>query len=296
MELIGISDVSRRNPMVDTLRTLLLNWQAIDGDGGPGTVNNLRGSWHIFCHLAAAAGLYWLPRRGAAWVGILYDSESRRYFAGICIAGRRDHTMMPLATREARTLLAAGEWRGFVEGASRGHILDRGANDPGHSRKVDCRQDYDQDVDSPKDGGPVWEMWTISRDIRASNRLGSSLIEAYAELLDVLGGRFSAVVARGRIEPEYGHLRQMCAMIDAGFIKPSEAMTEIEAVVIPSKVERLLLEASPGAFARAAHLLLYRRRAPCYFMYQRKIASFASASLLGRLATTLGPAVPPRRQ
>ncbi|MFT3685845.1 MAG: hypothetical protein QM783_13140 [Phycisphaerales bacterium] len=180
-----------------------------------------------------------------------------------------------------------------MEGASRGHILDRSANDPGNPTKDDRRQDYDQNVNSPNDGGPVWEMWTVSRDIRPENKLGSSLVEAYAELLSVLGSRFAAVVARGRMEPEYGHLRQMCALIDAGFITPEEAMTDIEAVAIPPDVERILLEATPEAFVTAAEMLAKRRKKPCYWMYSRKVSSFASASLLRRLVKTLGPAVAP---
>ncbi len=274
----------------ERLRRVLLDWQAIDGDAGPGAINNRRGSWHLFCHLAAAAALYRLPGRRPAWVGILYDRGARRYFAAICAGLNHRQSILPLKSRKARELVARGAWRGYLEGGSRGHILDRAANDPGDSQKVDRRQDYDQDINSLKDGGPVWEMWTVSRDIRAKSILGSSLIEAYGDLLDVLGGRFAAVVARGRIEPEYGHLRQMCALIDAGFVTPDEALTEIDAVAIQPNVERILLEATPEAFSRAAALLVRERRKPCYFMYSRKLSSFASASLIRRLAVTLGPA------
>lgn len=191
----------------------------------------------------------------------------------------------------ATRLLGKAELLGYLEGASRGHILNRNANDPGDPAKDDRRQDYDQNPNSPKDGGPVWEMWTVSRDIRPSSRLGNSLVHAYAALLSVLGGRFGAVIARGRMEPEYGHLRQMCAMIDAGFISSEDALTDIEATAIPQDVEQILLEATPEAFVTAAEMLAMLRKRPCYWMYSRKVSSFATASLLRRLVATLSPAV-----
>ena len=267
------------------------DWQTIDRDGGPGTESNGRGSWHVFCHLAAAAGVLRIPDIGCAWAGILHDPSGDRYFSAICMQSGRRFEVHPLPSPAAARLLERGEWCGFIEGASRGHILNRVATDAGDPDMDDRRQDYDQNPNSPKDGGPVWEMWTVSRDIRPSSPLGSSLVEAYAELLSVLGGRFAAVVARGRMEPEYGHLRQMCAMIDAGFIRPEEALTDIDAVAIPPDVERILLEATPEAFATAAEMLVRKSRKPCYWMYSRKVSSFATASLLRRLVRTLSPGV-----
>jgi hypothetical protein len=184
-------------------------------------------------------------------------------------------------------LITHGEWCGYLEGASRGHILDRSANDAGNPDKDDRRQDYDQPTNSSKDGGPVWEMWTVSRDIRTTNRLGSSLIQAYVELLRILGGRFAAVVARGRMEPEYGHLRQMCAMIDASIISAEASLVDIEPISIPPRVERILLEATPEAFARAAKFLVDTQPKPCYHMYERKLSSFVPASLLRKLVCSL---------
>lgn len=269
------------------LRNLLLNWHAIDNDGGPGTTNNRRGSWHLFCHLAAAAALYRLPNRCAAWVGILYDKRKRKYVACVCRGNSTGVSVQTLKSKSGRDLIARGVWAGYLEGASRGHILDRSAVDIGDPEKDDRRQDYDQNGNSPMDGGPVWEMWTISRDIRARNRLGTSLVEAYCDLLAALGGGFAAVVERGRTEPEYGHLRQMCAMIDEGFITPAEALMDIEAIEIPTAVERLLMQATPKAFALAADALAHTQSRPCYFMYERKLSSFAKASLLRRLVRTL---------
>jgi hypothetical protein len=268
------------------LRKHLLNWEAIDRDGGPGAMDDGRGCWHVFCHLAAASAIYRMPSGTAAWVGVLFDAGRQRYFAAVC-ADLDGGSSLPLKSAAAREMIACGKWHSYLEGASRGHILDRTAQDPGDSEKDDRRQDYDQNANSPMDGGPVWEMWTVSRDIRPSARLGSSLVDAYCELLSVLGGRFAAIVARGRMEPEYGHLRQLCAMIDAGFVTPSEALTDIDAIAIPPAIERVLLEATPRAFAEAANMIARTRRKPCYFMYGRKLSSFAPASLLRRLVSSL---------
>ena len=84
--------------------------------------------------------------------------------------------------------------RGYVEGASRGHILDRNAKDPGDPQTVDRRQDYDRSVSSEEDGGPGWEHWCTSRDIVQPESLGSGLLKAYLTLVAVLGGRFAATV------------------------------------------------------------------------------------------------------
>lgn len=279
----------------DSLRNLLLDWRAINGDGGPGTTKNGRGSWHLFCHLAAASALYRFRNRHAGWVGVVFDKKSRMYRAAMVTTLQARLVILPLKSNDARNLIAGGEWFGYLEGASRGHILDRDADDPGDPKIDDRRQDYNQRINSQRDGGPVWELWTVSRDIRARNRLGNSLVEAYGELLTVLGARFAAVVARGRMEPEYGHLRQMCAMIDAGLISAEAALTDIDAVAIPPNIERVLLDATPRSFAHAASLLANVHRKPCYFMYSRKLSSFASASLLRRIALTLNPVVRDRR-
>lgn len=283
--------MKRPPPTTANLRRLLLNWELVDRDGGPGTKPDSRGSWHLFCHLAAAGAIRRLSNGGAAWVGIHYDRRKERYEAAVFTTLSGRVVSLPLRSRETHRLLEESELCAYIEGASRGRILDRDANDAGDPTKDDRRQDYNQSPSSPKDGGPVWEMWTVSRDIRPGSPLGNSSVEAYAELLSVLGGRFASVVARGRMEPEYGHLRQMCAMVDAGFITPEEALTDIDAVAIPTNVERILLEATPEAFATAADMLVKLRKKPCYWMYSRKVSSFATASLLRRLVGTLAPAV-----
>lgn len=280
-----------RTAQLAALRKVLLCRECVDHDGGPGTADDGRGSWHLFCHLLGAGAIFRLNPNGAAWAGIVYEASTKQYLAAVCHRAGREVRILPLLSAAASRLLSNADWIGYLEGASRGHILDRGANDPGDPEKDDRRQDYNQNPNSPKDGGPVWEMWAVSRDIRPSSPLGNSVVNAYADLLSVLGGRFAAVVARGRMEPEYGHLRQMCALIDAGYVAPEDALTDIEAVAIPPDVERILLEATPEAFVTAAEMLAKRRKKPCYWMYSRKVSSFATASLLQRLIATLSPAL-----
>ncbi len=275
----------------EKFRKLLLDWRAIEGDGGPGTQRDRRGAWHLFCHLAAAGALFRITSGGSAWVGVLFNRDTNRYFAAVCTDINGRQSVLRLQSLAARELLASGQCCAYLEGASRGHILDRSANDAGDPNTDDRRQDYDQRIDSSKDGGPVWEMWTVSRDIRPISPLGTSVVQAYGELLEVLGGKFAAIVARGRMEPEYGHMRQMCAMIDAGFITKNDALSDIDAIAIPHHVEQRLMNATPQAFATSARLLLRKQRPLCYFMYGRKLSSFAPASLLRRMVTTLGPAV-----
>ncbi|CAG0986471.1 hypothetical protein PHYC_02051 [Phycisphaerales bacterium] len=282
---------------VRLFRQLLLDWSIIDGDGGPGTKADGRGSWHVFCHLAAGAGVFRLPRRGGVWVGITFDQSRRRYAATVCCTTSRGVAAYPLRSSPAATVLRRATWCGFVEGASRGRILDRQAHDPGNPITTDRRQDYDQNPNSTADGGPVWEMWSASRDIRTPRGAGDSLVSAYLELLSVLGGRFASVVARGRMDPEYGHLRQMCAMVDAGLIEVAEALCDIEPVPIPPAIATTLLEATPSAFAHAAAAIGLIRSTHAYYMYDRRVLNFASAALLRRLVRTLGtPHAPLKRR
>jgi len=255
------------------LRQLLLDWDIIGGQGGPGAKRGDGGAWHGFCHLAGGAGLFRTPGGKGVWVGITFDSSDRRYCAGLCCgAGEVVHS---LNSREAERLLRTCEWRGFIEGASRGHILDRSADDPGDPELDDRRQDYDQNVDSENDGGPVWEFWTVSRDIVDPTSLGLGLVAEYLALLSFLGGRFAGVVARGRSESDYGRFVQLRAMVVAGLIDARDALWDISPVAIPRDTERLLLSATPAAFAEAATDLVAREPEITYFMYERKLSSFA---------------------
>ena len=273
---------------IERLTRLLLDWNIIDGWGGPGTRPDDQGAWHVFCHLAAAAAVHRLPNGTAGWSGITFDPASRRYIATLCREDGEGVAILPVASSEARTLLGGSRLIGFAEGASRGHILDRDADDPGDPDRDDRRQDYDREASSEEEGGPVWEHWTTSRDIVTTGSHGAALVDAYLLLLSTLGGRFAATVARGRGEPEYGHVIQLCAMVRAGLVTVEDALWEVQPRVIPPDVERVLREATPTAVAAAAQRLAEAGGIPTYFMYERKRDSFVPARLLKSIAATFG--------
>jgi hypothetical protein len=266
------------------LRRLLVDWRIIDGHGGPGTRPDGRGAWHVFCHLAAAAAVFERSGGGAVWVGVIFDAEAGGYTAAACWMERRRVISLPLSSPRAVRVLSQSRWRGYLEGASRGRILHRLAQDPGDPATADRRQDYDQNPNSPADGGPVWEFWTVSRDIVRRASPGRRLVSEYLRLLSFLGPSFLAVVARGRSEAEYGHLRQLCAFVDAGLISAESALVELRPRAIPQAVERVLLDATPQAFVTAATELIGSRTKPVYHMYERRMPSFAGTELLCSIA------------
>jgi hypothetical protein len=195
---------------------MFLDWKIINGQGGPGTNSNDKGSWHVLCHLAGAAALYQSSEKLPGWAGITYDEASNSYVATFSYYYKEKVRTALLDSEEARHVITGYEPRGYVEGASRGHILNRKANDPGDPQKDDRRQDYNQPVDSTKDGGPVWEHWTTTRDILTSDSLGTGLLRSYLRLVALLGGRYCGTVARGRFEREYCHIIHLCSLVHAG--------------------------------------------------------------------------------
>jgi len=263
---------------IELARRLFIDWEIIQGDGGPGAVHDGKGTWHVFCHLAAAAVIYRIPR-GAMWLGIIYNSMSKRCEPAFCVARGGQSEITHLDSSEGRELLAVAEWVGYVEGASRGHVLDRTANDPGDPDIDDRRQDYDQVAGSTADGGPVWEHWTTSRDIIGKNGYGSQVLSSFVAIVAAVGGRFAGTVARGRSDSEYGHLRHMCAMVRAGMIAPEDITWDVAPRPIPPDIESILLEATPAAFSTSAARLEATCEAGQYWMYQRKIDSFFTVSL-----------------
>lgn len=177
---------------------------------------------------------------------------------------------------------------GYVEGASRGHILDRKAKDPGDPKKDDRRQDYDHPVYLAKKGGPVWEHWCTTRDIATSDGHGAGVLRSYLTLVSVLGGRFSATVTRGRIDHAYGHLLQLRAMARAGWITCGDALWDVEAVPIPKEAELLFHEARPKDILKGAAILPPNTsRGARYFMYSRKIASFTPIHIVHELFSSV---------
>ena len=268
----------------DRLTRLLLDWQIIDGCGGPGTAPDDHGAWHVFCHLAAAGAVHQFSDGTAGWTGITYDAGRGRYAATTTIRENEKIRSLPLEVSRVADRVRRAHLVAFVEGASRGHILHRFAVDPGDPETDDRRQDYNQTFDSSEDGGPVWEHWTVSRDIVTNGSPGASLVDAFLLLCSMLGGRFVATIARGRSEAEYGHLRQLCAMIEAGLVSRDDALLDVIPEAIPPKIETRLHEATPAAFLEAANEIAQRTRSESYYMFSRKRESFAPASLLRAIA------------
>lgn len=278
-------EVDGRQRLVDTpsnfkkTQKMFLDWRLILYQGGPGTAEADNGSWHVLCHLAGASGLFSNRDGNAGWAGITYDAGKGTYAATFSFTRDRQVATVRLDSEEGRAAMKGWLLRGYVEGASRGHILDRKAKDPGDPKQVDRRQDYDQPPSSKEDGGPVWEHWCTSRDIVTPSGLGTGMLRSYLTLVCLLGGRFAGTVARGRNDAEYGHLIQLRGLVRAGFIRPADAGWDIKPTPIPSRVENVLYEARPEDFLKAAAMLLRAApQQPQYFMFSRKIQSFVPAS------------------
>jgi hypothetical protein len=285
-------DTDARGRLADTpenlerTRKMFRDWGLILYHGGPGTKEGDNGSWHVLCHLAGAAALFADGQGRPGWAGITYDDAEGAYRATFSFEDGKGVRTLPLSSSDARATLGRFAPRGYVEGASRGHILDRKAKDPGDSRLVDRRQDYDRSVNSDQDGGPVWEHWCTSRDIVKPKSLGSGLLAAYHTLVSSVGGRLAATVARGRFEPEYSHLLQLRGMVRAGFVSAEDVSWDVTPVKIPSAAEKLLYEARPAEFLKAVKLLLKSSgKDDTYHMYSRKIASFVPSALAMKVVT-----------
>lgn len=276
-------DVTNSGDLVDSaenaerLRRLWLDRTLIDGqDLGPGNDGDFdHGAWHVACHLVGAGGV----RRGSdgrlLWLEISHDDGADDYYASVtesAVAGAATHR---LDSAEGRRVLAGSELLGFVEGNSVGRISARSARDSADRFNGWKRQDFDQPITSGGDGGKVWEHWCTVRDIRASDRIGSSVLRAYVSLVAALGDRFVPTVTRGR--RSYGHPQQLCAMVRAGLTSEASATWETSPVEIPNGAERRFLEATPGDALAAAAMLSWRNP-PEYHMFKRRIASWSRAA------------------
>jgi len=188
-----------------------------------------------------------------------------------------------LGSPEATALLNASILLGFVEGASFGRISAKGVTDPPDRFNGCTRQEFDQPAEGSEDGGKVWEHWCTTRDIRADSHIGSSVLTAFIQLLSVLGDHFVPTVARGR--RQYGHPKQLWAMVVAGLTSLDAATRVVTPVAIPAVAERRLAEATPAAALDAVEQLSWNS-IPSYYMSSRRISSWSStASVIHDLAT-----------
>lgn len=160
---------------------------------------------------------------------------------------------------------------GFVEGTSQGRISARNVSDPPARFNKNPRQEYDQPVDSSKEGGKVWEHWCTLRDLRHSAAIATSVLQAYVTLCSHLGDFFPAFVARGR--RAYGHPEQLAAMAIAGFISSEAATQVIEPIPIPAAAESLFKEGEPRTALEAVRQLAWPK-CPSYYMFSRRIGEW----------------------
>lgn len=264
---------------VESLRRLWLDRSMINGDdlgeGDPGDFDH--GAWHLACHLAAAGGVRRSKDARLLWLEISHNAVGDDYYASVTARADEATRTWPLNSAEGRALLRGSTLLGFVEGNSVGRTSARGVNDPPTLFNLWRRQDFDQPIDGPEDGGKVWEHWSTTRDIRQSCRIGTSVLSAYVSLVAAIGGLFPAMVARGR--QDYAHPKQLGAMIHAGFVGEPSALSEITPVSVPPAAERLLLEAEPSLALQAIESLDWDGP-PRYYMFARRIDRWCPASLI----------------
>lgn len=268
-------EVDRSGALVDNtanmekLRRLFRDSSIINGNWGPGRYGDFdHGSWHILCHLAGGSGVL-DTTTGRAWCGITHVPASDTYRATITYRRNGSVTTAPLVDGEGAALADGAQCLGFIEGSSVGRIAARGVNDAPDAFNGWPRQSFDNDVSSDEDGGTVWEFWSTTRDIRPSSEIGTSMLKAYLTLVSRLGGRFVAVVARGR--REHNHPAQLVALVKAGLLTTNEAIWDVTPEPLPRAAQNLLYEARPADSLAAAESLPFTPDRQRYFMFQRRI-------------------------
>jgi hypothetical protein len=243
------------------------------GPGNPGDFDN--GGWHSLCHLVAAAGVF-KSDQGFLWAAITHVRSTDRYVATLSSPETSGQLKaIELSSPEARPLLTGAVAVGYVEGTSLGHISARGVQDPPGLFNGWQRQKFDQPAEGDRSrGGTVWEHWCTTRDLRAANEIGDSVLRAYLTLTSVLGGEFVATVIRGR--RKYEHPHQLCALVKAGFVGRAEALQDMKPSEIPLREELLFKEARPSDSLQAVRKLIWPSpRDRQYYMFRRAIESFS---------------------
>jgi hypothetical protein len=275
-QITPTGDLQNSATNVQLLRQLWADRTLICGDdlgpGDPGDFDN--GAWHSSCHLLGAGGVLRSADGRVLWLEISHDPGCDVYFASVTLREPAAVRTVPLDSAEGRALRETATLLGFVEGNSTGRTSARKVFDPPDRFHLWRRQDFDQPVTSDLEGGKVWEHWCTVRDLRASNRTGLSALTAYVSLAAALGDRFAATVARGR--RDYGHPKQLCALVHAGFVGKVSATWDTTPAPIPAAAEPLFLQADPAQGLAAVEQLDWSK-APKYFMFARKIQSWSTA-------------------
>lgn len=264
---------------LELARRLFRDGDIISGRWGPGRSGDFdHGGWHCLCHLAAGAGVY-QSGSGYLWVAITHAGNEDKYLATVsCRESDRTVRTFDLDSAEGDNLLNQANLLGYVEGTSTGHILARNVQDPPGAFNSWPRQNFEPTEGSNEQGGgTVWEHWCTTRDLRETDAIGDSVLQAYLTLVSTLGGEFVATVARGR--RSYNHPEQLCALVKAGFIAREDALWDTRPHEIPRPEELLFQEARPADCLQAVESLTWTpsggRR---YFMFSRRISSWSDKS------------------
>jgi hypothetical protein len=274
--LVSNGSITNAAQNVNALRQMWLDRKLIKGNdigpGDPGDFDN--GAWHSSCHLMGAGGVRKSADGRLMWLEISHDAMRDEYFASLTIRESSGIQTVGLDSAEGRFLLNNSTILGFVEGNSTGRTSSRRVLDSPTLFNLWRRQDFDQPIASTIEGGKVWEHWCTTRDIRPSHRIGTLALTAYVTLTAALGDRFAAMVARGR--RDYGHPKQLCAMVRSGFVSEASATLDIAPRPLPPAAESLLLEAEPSKSLLAIEMLDWTN-APGYYMFARKLSSWSKA-------------------
>jgi hypothetical protein len=270
----GIADCDEN---VAVLRRLWTDRTLIKGDDlGPGDTGDFdHGAWHVSCHLTAGGGVKRSADGGILWLEISHDPSRDAYYASVTAETGGQIRTFALDSPEGRALLHGSTLLGFVEGNSTGRTSARGVVDAVGRFNGWMRQNFDQQVGSRADGGKVWEHWCTLRDLRETDAVSASVLRAYVSLTAALGDAFVSTVARGR--RDYGHPKQLCAMVKAGLVSESSAVLDLKPDAIPKTVQRLFLEAAPGSSLEGARQLQWEAP-PRYYMFKRRISRWSPAA------------------
>lgn len=273
---------------VEAIRSLWLDRTMINGpDLGPGNRGDFdNGAWHISCHVVAAGGVRQATDGRLLWIEISHNPALDLYLSTLTVESDGQASTHPLNSPEARALLQGSKLLGFVEGTSIGHTSARGTNDETSRFNGWTRQQFDQPIDSQRNGGKTWEHWCTLRDIRPStSTIADSVLRAYISIVSVLGDLFPAAVARGR--RGYRHPRQLCAFIRGGLTSKDAAIWETLPKEIPPTSEQLLLEARPADALKAVMQLSWDD-SPCYYMFRRRISDWSPVEAVKNDLRTFG--------
>lgn len=287
-ETTAEGDLANSAANVESLRGLFLHRSLIEGeDLGPGDRGDFdHGAWHVACHVAGAGGVRRRPDGSLMWLEISHRGTVDEYYATTTVRRAGRFETIAIDGADGRVLLSDSLLVGFVEGTSLGRISARGVIDPPDRFNGWRRQDFDQPFDSLAEGGKVWEHWCTLRDLRATDRIGTSMLTALVSLAAALGDRFIATVTRGR--REYGHPTQLAAAVYAGLIDRASALWDTMPVAVPVAAVPLLQEADPCRALEAIERFEWGKE-PKYYMFPRKIGGWSTAKQVATDLKTFKP-------